>query len=92
METSPGTRRNAHRRRGARLVAALLPLPSLLAPAPAQAGTLVPICSADGERLIAIPLRDSPPRRSDDQPGCAHFVCPRERGHGDPADDDEESG
>lgn len=90
METSLRTCRSARRRRGARLAAALLPLPALLAPAPAQAGMRVSICGADGERLITIPMRKSPPRRSDDQPGCAHFVCPRERGHGEPADDEEE--
>jgi hypothetical protein len=88
METSFGTRLRRDRR--ARLTAALLPLPALLAPAPAHAGTTIAICSAEGERLIRIPAQDGPSPRPDDRQGCAHFVCPRERGHGEPADDDEE--
>ena len=87
METSFGTRR---RPLHARLAAAVLPLPALLAPAPAQAGTTISICSAEGERVITIPAQDSPTPSSDDRQGCAHFVCPRERGQGDPADDEEE--
>lgn len=78
--------------RGARLAAMILPLPALLAPVPAQAGAsiAIAICSGGGERVIAIPARENPAPRPDDQQGCTHFVCPRERGHGDPADDDEE--
>jgi len=82
-------RRNSHRR-GARVAAALLPLPALLAPAPAQAWTSLSICGAGGERVIAIPLRESPSPRPEDQQACAHFACPRERAQGEPADDDEE--
>lgn len=89
METSRGTRRFSRRRRGA-LAAALLPLPALLAPAPVHAGTTVSICSAAGERIIVIPAREDPSRRPDEQQGCVHFVCPRERAQGEQADDDEE--
>lgn len=90
METSLGIPRTSRRRRRARLAAALLPLPALLAPAPAQARLSISICSGGGSRVITIPAREAPSRHREDQPGCAHFVCPRERGHGDPADDDEE--
>ena len=90
METSLGTRRSACRRRGARLVAAVLPLPALLAPAPAQALTSISICSGGSARVITSPARDDRQPRPDEKQGCAHFLCPRERGHGEPADDDEE--
>ena len=78
--------------RGVRLAAALVPLPGLLAPAPAQAGTTVAmaICSGGGERTIPLPSREGPSRRSDDRQGCAHFLCPRERGPVDSTDDEEE--
>ena len=78
---------------GARLVAAVLPLLGLLAPTAAMAEGLVEIavCSADGKRVIAVPARKSPARRPEEQQaGCAHFICPRERAHGDLADDDEQ--
>ena len=77
---------------GVRLAAALLPLPGLLARVPAQAGTgvAIAICSGSGERTIPLPSRESPPRHSDDQQGCVHFLCPRERGQSDSTDDDEE--
>jgi len=83
--------RTSRRHRGARLAAALLPLPGLLAPVPAYAAPFltVSICGADGEQVLPLPTRESPSRRSDDQPGCAHFVCPRERGQSDPADDED---
>lgn len=94
METSLGTRRSVRRRRGARLVAAMLPLPALMAPAPVHALTAISICSGGGARTITIPARDNPLPRPEDKQGCAHFLCPRERGPGDPAgdpaDDDEE--
>jgi hypothetical protein len=75
-----------------RLAAAVLPLPGLVAPAAAHAAgsVTITICSGGGTREIAIPARDAPPPRPDDRQGCAHFVCPRERGHGYPTDDDEE--
>lgn len=90
METSFGTRRSSRRRRSARLVAAVLPLPALLAPASAQASASISICSAEGARVISIPTRDGLPPRPEDQQACAHFTCPRERALGDPTDDDEE--
>jgi hypothetical protein len=76
----------------ARLAAALLPLPGLLAPAtaPAARPVTIAICSGDEAREVTLPARDAPPRRPDDRQGCAHVVCPRERGHGNPADDDED--
>lgn len=76
----------------ARLAAALLPLPGLVAPVTVHAGgpVTIAICSAGGARTITLPAREAPAPRSDDRQGCAHFVCPRERGYGDPQDDDEE--
>jgi hypothetical protein len=78
--------------RAARLAAALLPLPGLLAPIAVHAQTpvTIAICSGGGERAITLPARDAPPPRPDDRQGCAHFVCPRERADGSPTDDDEE--
>jgi len=75
-----------------RLVAAFLPLTGLITPQSAHAETpvAIAICSGGGERMIAIPTRESPSRRSEDQQACAHLVCPRERGRGDPAADEEE--
>ena len=74
----------------ARLAAALLPLPGLMMPTTAQAAgpVTVAICSGGETREVTLPARDAPPPRPDDRQGCAHFVCPRERGH--PADDDDE--
>ena len=87
------TGRSTYRRPGVRLVAAVLPMLGLLAPTAATAGGRVEIslCSGGSERTITIPAQESPARRPEDQQGgCAHFVCPRERAHGDLADDDEE--
>jgi hypothetical protein len=91
MPTAPSTYRNLSRR-GARLAAAVLPLPALLlAPAPAHAGAplAIAICGG-GDRVVTLPTREGPSPRRDDQPVCAHFACPRERGQGVPTDDDED--
>jgi len=81
----------AHRIVAARLIAALLPLPALLLPLPAQAaGSIrIALCSSGGARTVEIPLRESPSPREDEQPACAHLICPRERGGGDPARSEE---
>ena len=67
--------------RPARIIAALLPLPGLMAPATAHAATsiTIAICSGGEAREINLPARDTPPPRPDDRQGCVHFVCPRER-------------
>ena len=40
----------------------------------------VPVCTAEGVRLVAFDAgQDDPDRTPDDGPGgCAHFACPRE--------------
>ena len=83
--------RSTYRRSIARLAAAL-PLPGIVIPAAAQAepSITIAICSGSGERTITLPAREAPPPRPGDRQGCAHFVCPRERADGSPADDDEE--
>jgi hypothetical protein len=85
-------RTSPHRARGLRLAAAVLPLPALMMPGTVHAGdrVMVAICSGGGAREITIPARDAPPPRPDDRQGCAHFTCPRERGFGNPVDDDED--
>jgi hypothetical protein len=90
MPAAPWTYRYQRSRRGERLAAALLPLAGLLAPAPAHAGVTIAICSGGGERAVTLPARGSPSPLRDEQQGCAHVLCPRERGQGDPADEDED--
>jgi len=84
--------RTRRRRPGSALL--LAPLPSLLtlAAAPvlaaAPAGRLIPICTGEGSRWIAIDDRASAPegrreggRREDGRhAACAHAACPRETG------------
>ena len=93
MQTRRWSYRRSPRSSGARLAAAVLPLLGLLAPiaATAEGRVEISVCSGGGERVIAVPARKSPQRRPDDRDaGCAHFVCPRERAAGDPADEEEE--
>ncbi|HEY6815501.1 MAG TPA: hypothetical protein VI168_08185 [Croceibacterium sp.] len=76
----------------ARIAVALLPLPALLPPVAARAdtGVEIAICSGGGARTVTIPVRKSPSPRDGDQQACAHLVCPRERGQGEPVGDEEE--
>jgi hypothetical protein len=93
MQTRRRTYRTSLRLRAGRLVAGALPLLTLLQPTAATARDYVEIaiCSGGSDRVMAIPRGQSPTRHPEDQQGgCAHFVCPRERALGDPGDDDEE--
>ena len=67
--------------RPARLIAALLPLPGLTAPASAHAATSITlaICSGGEAREINLPARDAPLPGPEDRQSCVHFACPRER-------------
>ena len=75
----------------ARLAAAALALPALLAaPVQAQTGPMIPICSGAGPQLVYLPAGEGPPDPSDHaKSGCAHFTCPRDRGDPEPSDDEE---
>ena len=75
----------------ARLVVAALPLPGLLAaPARAEAGREVPICTGTGIKLIYLSAGEAPPGPSQHRKdGCAHFTCPRDRGDEERSDDEE---
>lgn len=99
MPTGYRTCRNFRRRRVARarrlppagFAISLLALPALLLPIPARANAAieVAICGGSGARTITLPTRESPSPGDDGQAACAHFTCPRERGHGDPGADED---
>ena len=75
----------------ARVAAAALPLPALLAiPAHAETGQLIAICSGAGANKVYLPVGEgSPGPTKKTNSGCAHFTCPRESGDGEPSEEEE---